>query len=327
MSTPPLFFVDHLPAGGRVRLEGVEGRHAARVRRIGVGEAVLVADGLGAIADCVVVDLLADGLVLDVLDWRHVAAPDPYLVVVQALPKGDRAELAVELMTELGVDEIVPWTASRSVVQWREGRAEKALERWRRTAREAAKQSRRPRPPTITDPASTADVSQRIRSGAAFASHESSSESTAHREHRGTAAFEPSESVSDSPADPEHRGTAAFEPRESSSDSPADLEHRGTAAFEPSQSSSDSRADLEPRGHAAFVLHESASTPLADAPLPASGEVVVVVGPEGGVTDEELAELGEAGATAVRLGEPVLRTSTAGAAALAAISVRIGRWS
>jgi 16S rRNA (uracil1498-N3)-methyltransferase len=243
VSTPPLFFVDHLPAAERVRLEGDEGRHAARVRRLGVGEPVLVADGLGAIADCVVIEVLPDGLELEVADWRHVEPPDPYLVVVQALAKGDRAELAVELMTELGVDEIVPWAASRSVAQWREGRGEKALERWRRTAREAAKQSRRPRMPTVTDLASTADVVERVRE------------------------------------------------------------------------------------RASFVLHESAAAALAGAALPASGEIVLVVGPEGGVTDDELAAFAEAGATAVRLGAPVLRTSSAGAAALAALSVRIGRWS
>ena len=243
MSTPPLFFVDHLPSGERVSLTGDEGRHAARVRRIAVGEPVLVADGLGALADCVVAAVLPDGLELEVVDWRHVPTPDPALVVVQALPKGDRAELAVELMTELGVDEIVPWDAARAVVQWREGRDVKALERWRRTAREAAKQSRRPRVPVVPNLASTADVTVRLGSACAL------------------------------------------------------------------------------------VLHEAADARLADTPLPSSGEIVVVVGPEGGIDESELAAFAAAGATPVRLGEPVLRTSTAGAAALAVLSARIGRWS
>lgn len=242
MSTAPLFFVEHLPRGPRLVLDGDEGRHAARVRRLGVGEAVLIADGLGAVADCVVASVLPGGLELDVVDWRHLAAPDPYLVVVQALPKGDRAELAVELSTELGADEIVPWSASRSIAQWREGRGDKALEKWRRTAREAAKQSRRPRVPTVTDLASTEDVAVRIAAACGL------------------------------------------------------------------------------------VLHESAERSLASVGLPGTGEVVVVVGPEGGVSDAELAAFAAAGAVPVRLGEPVLRTSTAGAAALAALSLRLGRW-
>ena len=243
MSTPPLFFVAHLPAAERIRLDGAEGRHAARVRRLGVGEPVLLADGLGAVADCVVAEVLPDALELEVVDWRRLAPPDPYLVVVQALAKGERAELAVELTTELGADEIVPWAAARSVVQWRDGRDAKALERWRRTAREAAKQSRRPRLPVVPNVASTADVAERIRGAAG-----------------------------------------------------------------------------------AVVLHEGATNPLSSAALPAGGELVVVVGPEGGVDDGELHAFTAAGALAVRLGDPVLRTSTAGAAALAVLSVRLGRW-
>ena len=242
MSTPPLFFADHLPSAGQVRLGGDEGRHAARVKRVAVGERILLADGLGAVADCVVTEVLPDGLQLDVLDWRHVSAPDPYLVVVQALPKGERAELAVEAMTELGVDEIVPWTASRSIVQWRDQRGAKALEKWRRTAREAAKQSRRPRVPVVPDVASTEDVLERIRGGCGL------------------------------------------------------------------------------------VLHEAAQDTLVTTPLPAAGEIVVVVGPEGGIDAAELDAFRAAGAAIVRFGAPVLRTSTAGAAALAVLSARVGRW-
>jgi 16S rRNA (uracil1498-N3)-methyltransferase len=146
-------------------------------------------------------------------------------------------------MTELGVDEIIPWTAARSVVQWRDGRAAKALEKWRRTAREAAKQSRRPRVPVITEPASTAQVAARLA------------------------------------------------------------------------------------GTCALVLQEDATEPLSSAALPDAGEIVIIVGPEGGLSAEELSAFAAAGARAVRMGEPVLRTSTAGGAALAALSVRLGRWS
>jgi 16S rRNA (uracil1498-N3)-methyltransferase len=67
------------------------------------------------------------------------------------------------------------------------------------------------------------------------------------------------------------------------------------------------------------VLHEEATEPLAGLHVPVEGDVVVVVGPEGGISPEELATFQEAGATAYRLGETVLRTSTAGTAALAVL--------
>lgn len=240
--TPPLFLVDELPAGDELHLTGEEGRHAARVKRLGVGEAVLVSDGAGALLACTVSAVLSDGLMLVVDARRTVPPPDPRIVAVQALPKGDRAELAVEVLTELGVDAIVPWAASRSIAQWHGPRGDKALEKWRRTAREAAKQSRRPWVPTIAALASTADV--------------------------------------------------------------AALLSRATG----------------------LVLHEGAGQALAAANLPGRGEITVVIGPEGGIAPDELTSFAAAGAAAVRLGDSVLRTSTAGAAALAALSVRLGRW-
>jgi len=235
--TPPLFLLDPLPPGDLVVLDGDEGRHAAQVKRIGPGEDVLVGDGHGAIASCTVEAVAAERLTLRVRVRRTEPQPDPRVVVVQALPKGDRAELTVELLTELGVDEIVPWAASRSIGQWR---GTKSLAKWRRTAAESAKQSRRAWVPDVRDLAST--------------------------------------------------------------------------------------ADLAAQAAGALVLHESAAARLADVALPDSGEIVLIVGPEGGIADDEIAGLTEAGATPVRLGGPVLRTSTAGAAALAALSVRIGRW-
>ncbi|HEY3713961.1 MAG TPA: 16S rRNA (uracil(1498)-N(3))-methyltransferase [Jatrophihabitantaceae bacterium] len=238
--TPPLFLVDELPPGDVVVLDGAEGRHAARVKRIAVGETVLVGDGRGTVAECVVDSVGTDALSLRVTARRTVPEPDPRIVVVQALPKGDRAELAVELLTEVGVDEIVPWAARRSIVQWTGERGVKARAKWQRTAAEAAKQSRRTRVPHVAEPVGLADVTART----------------------------------------------------------------GTV----------------------LVLHEAATEPLSTTALPGTGEIVLVVGPEGGVSDEELAALTAAGARPVRLGEMVLRTSTAGAAAVAALSVRVGRW-
>ena len=76
----------------------------------------------------------------------------------------------------------------------------------------------------------------------------------------------------------------------------------------------------------AVVLHEEASVPLASLDVPASGRVVVVVGPEGGLSDDEVAAFVAAGAVSVRLGAEVLRTSTAGVAAVAALLARTARW-
>lgn len=229
-------------AGGRLLLDGPEGRHAATVRRVRVGEVLLVGNGAGSVAETVVASVGAGEVHLDVVRRRDEPAPQPRLVVVQALAKGDRGEAAVEGMTEVGVDEIVPWAAERSVVQWRGDRGERALERWRSTAREAAKQSRRAWLPTVAPPVTTAAVAARL-----------------------------------------------------------------------------AVAGL------AVVLHEDAATPLAGVAVPAAGEVVVVVGPEGGIGAEEMAVLGAAHAR--RLGPTVLRTSTAGVAAAALLLAGCGRWS
>jgi 16S rRNA (uracil1498-N3)-methyltransferase len=241
--TLALFLVDELATGEVIVLDGDEGHHAATVKRVRPGEKVTIGDGRGAVLGATVGKVGRDRVELDV-DWRRFdPAPDPRVVVVQALPKGGRAELAVELLTELGVDEVVPWAADNSVVRWDADQAAKGLARWQRTAREAAKQSRRSWLPVVHPLASTAEVNSRLRAA-----------------------------------------------------------------------------------QTALVLHESADSSLGAAPLPATGEVVLVVGPEGGVSAAELDLFADAGAASVRLGVPVLRTSTAGGAALAALSVRLGRW-
>jgi 16S rRNA (uracil1498-N3)-methyltransferase len=238
----PLFLLDEVPTAEELLVDGAEGRHAVDVLRLAAGERVKVGDGRGVVAEGDVVDAGPSGLRVRVVARHEVPAPSPELVLVQALPKGDRGPLAVELATELGVDRIVPWTAARCVTRWRDERADKGVARWRSVARAAAKQSRRPRLPEVTDPVSTREVCGLLGD-----------------------------------------------------------------------------ADL------AVVLHEQAREPLARLAVPSSGTVVVVVGPEGGLTDGEVVAFRAAGARAVRLGPDVLRTSTAGAAALAALSVR-SRW-
>jgi 16S rRNA (uracil1498-N3)-methyltransferase len=241
-SRPALFRVDAVPAAGELVLDGAEGRHAADVRRVRPGEVVLVGDGTRARAS--VTEVRRGAVTLDVLERRTDPPPALRVVLAQALVKGDRGELAVELATEAGVDAVLPWRAERSVARWDDGpRGAKALERWRSTAREAAKQARRAVDPAVADPVTTAQLAERVRA-----------------------------------------------------------------------------AD------AALVLEGTADADLATVALPADGELVLVVGPEGGVTDAELDTLRDAGAVPVALGPSVLRTSTAAAVALGAIGARTDRW-
>jgi 16S rRNA (uracil1498-N3)-methyltransferase len=246
VSTPPLFLVDALPAGGRAVLDGPEGRHAATVKRLRPGEVVQLADGRGGLLQAVVAATGRDTVELTVTARTVLEPRAPRVLVAQALVKGDRGELAVELATEAGVDTILPWRAARCVVRWEEGpRGAKALARWRSTAREAAKQARRPWLPVVEDPVTTAALARRAAA-----------------------------------------------------------------------------VDL------ALVLHESATDRLTDLTAELSGatEVLLAVGPEGGVTDEEVGALTAAGARPVRLGPEVLRASTAAAVALGALGVLTGRW-
>jgi 16S rRNA (uracil1498-N3)-methyltransferase len=233
--SPPYFLVDDVPAADEYTLDGPEGHHAAVVQRLRPGERLVLTDGRGGTATAVVQAAGRGTLSLSLISREYVRPPSPRLTVIQALAKGDRSELAVQVLTEVGVDEIVPWTASRSIVQWRGDR------RWVATAREAAKQSRRAWFPVVAPVCDTAGLVARL-------------------------------------------------------------------------------------GPGALVLHEDADTPLSTVDLAAVDELAVVVGPEGGITPEELAAFTAAGATPVRLGDTILRTSTAGAAALSVLAVRLHRW-
>jgi 16S rRNA (uracil1498-N3)-methyltransferase len=238
----PLFLLDVLPQTDELLVDGDEGRHAVEVLRLVPGEQVRVGDGHGTVAEGAVVSAGLEGLRVAVSARFEVPAQTPEFVLVQALPKGDRGPLAVDLATELGVDRIVPWTAARCVTRWRDDRVAKGVAKWRATARAASKQSRRPRLPEVTEPMTTREVCGLL-------------------------------------------------------------------------------ADTD----LAVVLHERARRHLAELDIPRTGTVAVVVGPEGGLTDGEVVAFRAAGAHAVRLGAEVLRTSTAGAAALAALSMRT-RW-
>jgi 16S rRNA (uracil1498-N3)-methyltransferase len=228
--------------GDILALEGDEGRHAATVVRVRPGERYLVADGLGrrAVCEAEAVDRTwVRGRVLEVTDEPP---PHPRLVLVQALAKGDRDEQAIEAATELGVDEVVPWQAERSVVVWRGERAAKSLAKWAAVVARATKQSRRARMPVTSTAIDLRALVARVEAAALT-----------------------------------------------------------------------------------LVLHEEATEPLAGIDLPGDGDVLVVVGPEGGISPHELDALTAAGGRPVRLGPTILRSSSAGPAALAVLNA-VSRW-
>ncbi|MDR6141832.1 16S rRNA (uracil1498-N3)-methyltransferase [Microbacterium foliorum] len=227
--------------GDLVSLTGAEAKHAAVVRRLRVGEAVTVGDGAGVWLTGVAEEVSPSRVEVRVSARSEESAPHPRIVLAQALAKGDRDELAVQAACELGVDEIVPWQASRSVSRWEGPKAVKGRERWSTIVREAAKQAHRAWVPEVSPPATTADLAVRAAS------------------------------------------------------------------------------------QRLLLLDPGASTRLSDLE-PDGRDIVLVVGPEGGISDEELTMLSDAGAERVLLGETVLRTSTAGPAAIAVLSVALGRW-
>jgi len=242
--------LDALGVGDTYLLDGEEGRHAGLVQRRGAGERIDLVDGDGVRLRTVVEEVSREGLRLRVESREVEEAPEPALVLVQALAKGDRDELAVEAATEVGVDVVVPWQAERSVVVWRGDRAAKSQARWRATVRSAVKQSRRARKPRVEDAVDSRRLVERVR-------------------------------------------------------------------------------EVVAAGGLAVVLHEEASEPVSvalEAAREAHGEVLVVVGPEGGISEREVESLLAAGARAVRLGPHVLRTSTAGPVALGLLAHHLGRW-
>jgi len=176
---PGLFYIDALPETGEpVLVVGDEGFHAATVRRIRPGEELVLGDGVGGLARCVVEQAGRDGLAARVLDRWQVPPVQPPVTVVQALPKAERSELAIELATEAGADGFVAWQAARCVARWDGARADKGLRRWRAVARAAAQQSRRAHIPSVDGVLSAAALTQRIgdavaTGGIVLALHES----------------------------------------------------------------------------------------------------------------------------------------------------------
>ena len=243
---PAVFFiapVDAPDADGIITLTGDEARHAAQVSRVRVGEAIHLVDGHGRRLEGEVTATARDRVDVRV-DRVTIEPPSaPRVIVVQALAKGDRGERAVEAMTEVGVDVIVPWSAEHCVTRWVGDRADRGVAKWRGAARAAAKQARRSRVPEVLDLHSTAELEPLV-SGASLA----------------------------------------------------------------------------------LCLDESADAPLASLEIPHDGDIVLIVGPEGGVSDAERSRLIGFGARSGVLGPRVLRTATAGPVGAAVVLARTPRW-
>lgn len=233
--------LDDVEVGARLSLTGAEAKHAATVNRTRPGESVLIGNGRGLVASGEVLVATTGELTIDVEAVSRVERPAPSITLVQALAKGDRDELAIQAATELGVDAVVPWAASRSVSRWEGPKVAKGRERWATIVREAAKQSIRAWTPVVGELATTKQI-------AALAA-----------------------------------------------------------------------------GARVLVLEPDAPAPLTGV-VPDGRDLVLVVGPEGGIAPQELAAFRDAGAELVRLGDTVLRTSTAGPAALAVLNGALRRW-
>jgi 16S rRNA (uracil1498-N3)-methyltransferase len=244
----PVFLIDPKIAidanpGSVVELDGPEGRHAATVQRLRAGEVIALVDGNGRRITGSITETTKDSCAVVIHNINDEPEPRPRITAVQAIAKGDRGELAVQMLTEAGIDVIIPWQAENSVAKWDGERGAKHHTKWQATAREAAKQARRAHFPIVESPVTTAAV-----------------------------------------------------------------------------------ADLVTNAGVALVLDEESATPLTSIDYSTAHDVLLVIGPEGGLSPNERALFADAGADLVRLGTTVLRTSTAGVAALGVVMARVGRW-
>jgi 16S rRNA (uracil1498-N3)-methyltransferase len=233
-----LFFVDDLPTtvGSSYDFANDDANHAIRVLRMQAGDEFMLSDGKGSWSQVVAQEVKKKSMQVRIMDSGFQAPLATTITVVQAIPKGDRAKEAIELLTEAGVDRIVPWASARSIG--------KGSEKFAVTAREASKQSRRFRIPEVTELATTAQICEAIK-------------------------------ISD----------------------------------------------------LAIAFHESATTKLSDQISSHNVEhLLIIIGPEGGLTDEEISAFTQAGAKVALMGRPILRSAHAGIAAVSAVSALLKVW-
>jgi 16S rRNA (uracil1498-N3)-methyltransferase len=240
-------FISPIPSdtktGSKIRIAGAEAKHAMSVRRLQVGEAIAVSDGQGNKARGKVSQLSKDFLELEVESLVKIERPTPKLVLVQALAKGDRDEMAVQACTELGIQTVIPWQSERSVSIWKPEKQDKHRVRWQTIATEAAKQSLRPFIPEVEQVLGTRELAERLK-----------------------------------------------------------------------------QFDLT------LVLDPTSTTALTGISVAGHQSIAIVVGPEGGISPEELEVFRSAGLSLVGLGSGILRTSTAGVAVVSYLQATLGNW-
>lgn len=274
----PVFFtapgtLDGLAPGSVFVLDGPEARHAVTVKRLGVGETVDIADGAGKRLTGTVAAAAPGELSVECTGLAEEPRPAVRLVLVQALAKGDRDELAAETATELGIDAVVPWQAERSIVRWKAERAAKAHAKWQSVVTAAAKQARRAWIPQVRPAVDGAALQAAVAAAdLAIILHED--------------AVRPLRQVLE-----------AWLAAVSVGGSGGGAAAGGTAV---------DGAAVDGAGK--------------------SREVLLIVGPEGGISPREVTRLCDAGAVTALLGHHVLRSSTAGPAATVLASDILGRW-
>ena len=235
-----LFFVDDLPTqvGATYEFNNEDANHAVRVLRMGTGDIFNLSDGNGAFSGVQVTAVGKKSLTVTVIETGFEEPLAVQFTVVQAIPKGDRIKESIELSTEGGADRIVMWKASRSI-----GKSEDKIEKLALTAREASKQSRRYRIPTVVGVATTENVVDEIA-----------------------------------------------------------------------------------KSDCAIVFHEAATQKISEVVPKGATKIVIIIGPEGGLTDAEVDAFAAAGARVALMGRPILRSAHAGLAALSSVNTALSVW-
>ena len=226
-------------SANQIEVDGDEAHHGVNVLRLKTSEEVKISDGVGNWGVGTVSQINKKSFTVEILDRGFEPASKQRVVVVQAILKNDANKEAVDFLTQVGADEIIPWQSQHSI-----GKIDdKSLGKWQSTARESSRQSRRVRIPVISNADSTESLISKIKG----------------------------------------------------------LQN-------------------------IFVLHESAENRLSQIEINQEADVILIVGPEGGLSEIEVNTFVAAGAKVVRLGESVLRAANAGAAAVSVVMSRTGKW-
>jgi 16S rRNA (uracil1498-N3)-methyltransferase len=226
-------------SANQIEVDGDEAHHGVNVLRLKTSEEVKISDGVGSWGVGTVSQINKKSFTVEISDRGFEPASKQRVVVVQAILKNDANKDAVDFLTQVGADEIIPWQSQHCIGKF----DDKSLSKWQTAARESSRQSRRVRIPVISNVYSTENLISKITG----------------------------------------------------------LQN-------------------------IFVLHESADNRLSQIEINQEANVILIVGPEGGLSEIEINAFVTAGAKIVRLGESVLRAANAGAAAASVVMSRTGKW-